>query len=245
MKKSIFTRIKSSVIIAYNTPTLPVHMIQLENNIFIRIFRVLGGISVITLLSLRTYSDIANPIIIQFALIFTILFIFYKFYVMYYRIKHVYFLVFKSNKLEIRNSPLDKAASHLLKALVCAKGFCENVAIVGGLLGLGNYYDNILVDQGKEPIISPIIRKIIFADKPSLAEEAYNSNLKSLSEIKKFDKEIEVLSEARKSLEAVMDNSFTPEVKSELLEILSSESSKLGAKKATTLEEIIKRISNK
>jgi hypothetical protein len=55
-----------------------------------------------------------------FAFIFTI----YNFYILYYRTIH-FLSVLKSNKLEVRNSPLDRLAYLSARFLYCLKYGCE------------------------------------------------------------------------------------------------------------------------
>ena len=89
---------------AYSIPTLPVKVEKYYNHIFVRIFRVLGGISVLMVLS-NFYLDLPNVFTflcvfvacIHITLVF-IIFIIKTFY-------SLYILIFRREKFEIRNSP--------------------------------------------------------------------------------------------------------------------------------------------
>ena len=54
--KNIFTRFFIGAKKGICTPTLPNHIIMLNNNPFIRIFRVLGGISILLILTHRLFG---------------------------------------------------------------------------------------------------------------------------------------------------------------------------------------------
>jgi hypothetical protein len=76
-----------------SVPTLPAHIIVLQNNVFIRILRVLGGISVILIVT-HKLNFLGNGIIYIICLgictILTFMFTIYLLYINYYRIKHMF-----------------------------------------------------------------------------------------------------------------------------------------------------------
>jgi hypothetical protein len=75
-----------------------------------------------------------------------ILFTIYHLIISYYRIKHIKNIL-KSDKLDVKNSPLDRLASLAAKALFCFKGACEAApasAAVGLTLGLMLGADEII-----------------------------------------------------------------------------------------------------
>lgn len=111
--KNIFSRFYIGVKKGLFTPTLPNHIIQLNHNPIIRIFRVLGGISILLILTHRL-NYLGEGLLYFSALVFcTVLALFFSLYLIfltYYRIKHM-IKVLKSDDLDIRNSPLDRFAS--------------------------------------------------------------------------------------------------------------------------------------
>lgn len=137
MKKNnrnfILTRFYIGVKKGLFTPTLPYHIIQLNNNPFIRIFRVLGGLSILLILTHRL-DYLGDGLLYFYALVLctvlAILFSFYLIFLTYHRIKHM-IKVFKSDELDVRNSPLDRFASIAARIILCSKGFCETAAPVG------------------------------------------------------------------------------------------------------------------
>ena len=86
------------------TPTLPINILELQKNPIIRILRVLGGISIILILTHKL--DVLGSGLLYISalyLCFFIIIIFwiYLMYVNYHRIKHMY-RVINSNVLDVR-----------------------------------------------------------------------------------------------------------------------------------------------
>ena len=84
------------------------HIITLQNNVFIRLLRVLGGLSVILIVSYRLEilgEGLLYNISLYICLIFTFIFFIYLMYINYHRIKHMY-TNFNSDKLDVRGSAL-------------------------------------------------------------------------------------------------------------------------------------------
>jgi hypothetical protein len=63
--------------------------------------------------------------------------------------------VLRSDKLDVRNSPLDRIASLTARLLFCAKGLCVAGAAGGSITGAGLALDSALINTGNEPIFSP------------------------------------------------------------------------------------------
>ena len=93
----------------YNTPTLPDHIIKLQDKLIIRIIRVLGGLSIILLMSKRLntiFTGLLLDLLNLICFIFMIIFVIYNLYIMYHKIVHT-IKTLKSDNLDIRNSPLN------------------------------------------------------------------------------------------------------------------------------------------
>lgn len=87
----------------WETDTLPDHLMKLYTNPLIRIFRVLGGLSILALLS---HNFVYFPIFVLYAVLgFSFVFTVFMFYTVYHRIKHIIYIL-KSDKLDI-NTPLN------------------------------------------------------------------------------------------------------------------------------------------
>ena len=118
----------------YQTPTLPDHILKITNYPIIRIFRFLGGLSFLLILS-KNYLN--YPIIVLYlAMFIATIYTIYHFIISYFKIKHI-IKILRSDELDIRNSPLDRLATLGARALLCFKGACDTTAQPVGLtLGL-------------------------------------------------------------------------------------------------------------
>lgn len=90
--KNIFYRFYIGVKKGIFTPTLPNHIIKLNHNPIIRILRVLGGISILLILTHRL-DYLGNGLLYFTALVLctvlAIIFSFYLIFLTYHRIKHM------------------------------------------------------------------------------------------------------------------------------------------------------------
>jgi len=98
------------------TPTLPDNIIKIQSYPIIRIIRFLGGFSFLFLVG-KSYLNYPFYIL-YIAMFFTFLFTIYHIIISYYRFKHIIALL-NSDKLDIRNSPLDRLATLGARALLC------------------------------------------------------------------------------------------------------------------------------
>jgi hypothetical protein len=119
------------------TPNLPIEILEFQKKPIIRIFRVIGGLSFLTILGRGYISIKLSPLLFGLFILlyfFAVLFFLYHIYISYHRFKYIKYL-FKSGELDVRNSPLDNYASMLVRVLACAKGACDAATPFG--LGLG------------------------------------------------------------------------------------------------------------
>jgi hypothetical protein len=125
--------------------------LKLQLHPLIRIFRVIGGISVLSILTKQIEKF--NIYALYIAVFISVIFCIYMFYISYNRIKHVLYTL-KTDKLEVRNSPLDHFASYAAKLLYCVKGVCEAGAALGFALGVMAGFDRILEypEGGRDPV---------------------------------------------------------------------------------------------
>jgi hypothetical protein len=134
MKKfTLFNRTLIGIKKGWYHPTLPENLFNLQLHPFIRIFRVLGGISILIFLT-KAYEKY-NIYVLYISIILSILFIIYNTYLNYYRIKHIFSSI-KKGDLDVRKSYLDKYASLYSKLLFCLKGSCKIAAGCGVALGI-------------------------------------------------------------------------------------------------------------
>ena len=148
--KRVFTGFRK----AYSIPTLPDHILKFTMHPTIRIIRFLGGLSVVMILS---KSHLNYPFyFLYFFMFFALIFWVYHLYILYYRTKH-FIAILKSDKLEVRNSPLDRLAFLSARALYCIKFGCEAAQPTGVALTFMLGADELLKAADAEPFFMPIM----------------------------------------------------------------------------------------
>jgi len=110
---NLITRILKGAKKGLFTPTLPDHIIVLNHNPLIRIFRVVGGISTVLILTPRlaylvllrkAREGLLYSSALALCTIFSSLLGLYLIYITYHRIRHMVNIM-KNGELDIRNSP--------------------------------------------------------------------------------------------------------------------------------------------
>ena len=117
----------------YSVPLLPFSLEKFYNNKFIRILRVIGGISfiiVVTKIYLYFPDNLHLFITIIAAIQITQIIIVFLIKCIY----GLYTLKYRKDKFEVRNSPLDKYASMIAKVLYCVKYGCAVSGIGASLI---------------------------------------------------------------------------------------------------------------
>lgn len=105
-KSNLLSRLILGINKGWEINTLPSHILQLQMHPLIRIFRVLGGISLLLVLSKKIF--VYNLYILYIVFLITILYGIYITFINYHRYKHIYKILKDKKELEIRNSPLDR-----------------------------------------------------------------------------------------------------------------------------------------
>ena len=235
--KIIFTFLndfKLGILKGVQTPTLPDYIIKFQSHPFIRIFRVLGGISTLSLIT-KTIKNL-NAFFLYVAIFLTILFLVYSFYISYHRIKHIYNTIQKKD-LEVRNSPLNKFAIKTSQILFCLKGFCEITAPVGVTFGILAGADSLLEHKGKNPVFLPYIADFII---PDTEEGKLIKERKDLFKtLNKFDKDFKNFNEESLIIKHLEDSSlFSDKDIYELKNDLENLQNELLINKDKCIEEI-------
>lgn len=137
----------------YSIPTLPIKINIFYEHIFTRIFRFLGGASVlITLIKAIEYIDLATYLneavieIITFS-ITLLASVFIVFHIVINIIKIIYGIYLLKNKpeiFEIRNSPLNLFATQLAKVLYCVKVGCVATGSTAAVVAGGITFDTLI-----------------------------------------------------------------------------------------------------
>jgi hypothetical protein len=226
-KRTILQRIWLGLKVGWTTPNLPDKIIKFQAHPLIRILRVLGGIS--TVLVLTKKSLLFPSFFLYIFLLLTLVFFIYHTVIAYYRITYMYKII-KSDKLDVRNSPLDKLGTIAAKTLWCIKGSCDQLPHLGLGLSLGAVTDQILENSGRDAVFMPflgsMLNKMIGNE---TVGDIYMKRKEAYKELLKLDKEAKLLEEDRKSLEALLRSGF-----------LSEEDKKVMAKDFWTSSEQIK-----
>ena len=155
-KKTILQRLLIGLKVGWNAPVLPPKVLNFHNNLFIRVFRVIGGISIVTVLS-KKYLLLFLPfkfIVLFFALLHFIYITIISIIKLWYGFK-----VLKSDKLNVRNSPFDRFATTAGKLLYCWKYGCQAGSAGLGLVGTSFLIDSMLEAGNQEKVFTPLIGK--------------------------------------------------------------------------------------
>ena len=148
----IFTGLKHG----WNTPMLPSKVIAFNNYPLVRIFRVIGGLSVLLVL-LKKHLLLLLPL--QYLILF-IAILHISYFVTINLIK-VFYGIYKlwRGDLNVRNSPLDRLASLGGNLLYCWKVGCYVASSGISLAGASVVADTILEAGGQEKVFTPLLGK--------------------------------------------------------------------------------------
>lgn len=213
--KTILQRIWLGLKLAWKLPSLPSQMDRFHNYPLIRIFRVIGGISIILFLSSSSWIEnfyfywvVFSLAMLQFIYITVISII---------KIGYIIYL-WKNKKLEVRNSPLDHVASLTVKLATCVKGACVAGGASATLLGLGFGADKLLEESGHSPVFRRAVGSQLGTVLNKLGYEGNSEYIelqKKIIEIKERTRNIE---ELNKVVNEIENNESFKEVKKDLTE---------------------------
>jgi len=151
---------------AYNIPTLPNKINNFYNHIFTRIFRFLGGLSVLITVTKAfdyinlqlIFNELFSTIIIFSTFIFASIFIVFHLIINLIKIIYGIYLLRKNPKaFEIRNSPLNIFATHIAKVLYCVKVGCVATGSTAAIVAGGVTFDTLIQSSGRDPIFIPMM----------------------------------------------------------------------------------------
>ncbi|SRR6266436_541071 len=143
MKKlTLFNRTLIGLKKGWLHPTLPKNLLKLELHPFITKFRLLCIISILIILTKGYKIFYIN--VLYILIILSGLFVLYKTYLNYYRIKHIYSSI-KKGDLDVRNSSIDIYASLISKLFFVFKGCCQVAAGIGLALSIFTVIDTVIL----------------------------------------------------------------------------------------------------
>ena len=139
---------------------LPDNLYKIYDNIFFRIFRVLGGLSALIVLS---RINLSLPNFIQyillslglFQLIQMTLFSFLKFIYIYRKWKY------QPEEFKVRDYPLNRYLTLLTKGITCLNMACILGFSACCILGIGLFIDRILDNLGQLKVFQPLLIQVI------------------------------------------------------------------------------------
>lgn len=153
---NILRRIWKGLKIGIMLPVLPESVSKWHNHPLTRIFRVLGGISLLLVLSKSEF-----PKIYLFYTVFPLALLqFIYIIIVISLIKFVYIIyLWRNIRFQVRNSPLDRLASFSVTLVSCVKGTCVLVLSGGTALGMGLGIDELLTNYGRDPVFKDTLGK--------------------------------------------------------------------------------------
>ena len=155
-RKELMLDLKLAVIRTYNISFLPYKIETLYNTMLMRIFRVVGGFSLILIISgkYNLFFEILHPVIFVLGIIQSILIsIIFLIKLVY----GLYIIIFKPELFIIRNSPVRPISSFLTRVLTCAKYGCQGVGVGTSLLSTAMATDEVLAASGRPRVCIPFI----------------------------------------------------------------------------------------
>jgi hypothetical protein len=160
---------------------MPEKVSRIHNHPFTRIFRVIGGLSVLTVLLQKhiLFIPIFNYLTLYLASIHIFYIIIISVIEIYYGIKTL-----KSGKLDIKNSPIDAFATYTTKALYCWKIGCRVSSASIGLAGTSVIADSILEAGGQEKVFTPLLGKGVKHFIGGKRADEYYTNINSMNDLK-------------------------------------------------------------
>lgn len=175
--KKIFNDIWIGIKHAYKLPSLPSFINNFHNNPLTRIFRVLGGLSILLVLS---GSEIAKKTIL-FYIVFPLAFLQFIYIIIINLIKFFFIIyLWRNKKFQVRNSPLNKLAGFSVTLIGCIKGTCVLGLSGGTALGMVLGIDELLASYGRETVFRDTLGKGLDKTLNSIGFENPNKDISSI-----------------------------------------------------------------
>ena len=257
---SYWSRIMTGFKHAWNIPSLPYKISYFHNHILTRIFRIIGGLSIVTFLSgvlqqIKPYLFSNN---ILWPIYYLVLFLALSHFLYIISIKSIKIVhmikVWREGKLDVRNSPLDKFATSASKLLYCWKFGCEVGSAGLGLVGSGFLIDQVLEAGNQNKVFTPLIGKGVHFLVKGQSEDGQillNEIKKQTEGLENFKKQYKAIKETLNEAEEALENNnnfFTKddfkEIKKGLKEVRDADEKKLS-EMAKELAKNIKKYSEK
>lgn len=243
-KKTILNRIWLGIKLGWKLPSLPAYVEKFHNHHITRILRVLGGISILLVFSKSEFA-----IKYLFYIIFPLAFLQFLYIIIINLIKFVYIIyLWKNNKLEVRNSPLDRLASFSLTLFSCVKGGCVLGLSSGTALGMGLGIDELLSHSGRDPVFKNILGKGLDQTLNNLGYQNPNKDITNVrdnietfkhryKELNALNKDIDDLDSIGKEIGAE-DSELIREIKKDIKKSIEAEKASILQSRSKILSEL-------
>lgn len=162
MKKTLTSKIISGIKSGWELPILPDHILKLDQNRYVKIFKFIGSICVALILSKIGEQLPIHNIFYYILYIINMIYILYKIVLSIYVVKQWFHNLF-TGQFIVRNSPLEPVHIILKGTFNTLKGVATFTVGTGMAYPLCHELDDILVKGGKEPYFVPGIRKALVA----------------------------------------------------------------------------------
>lgn len=224
---------------------LPEPISKYHNNTLIRVFRVLGGISILLIL---TKAEIINKPYI-YIMVFVLAFLQFIYIIIISIIKFCYYIyLLKNKRLKVRNSPLNRIATFGLNLVACVKGTCQYGITAGAALGLGISIDELLLHSGREPVFRYTLGKSldqvlnnVGIENPNKDINIASNNIKTLRykyrNLVDLNKDINELDSLSKDVD-VNDSEFLEEIKKDIKKRIEIEKSSIIKSESKILSDL-------
>lgn len=166
-QKTILERFITGLKVGWNAPTLPDKLNKFNFHPFVWIFRVIGDLSIVTVVSQKhlLFFHPIQYIVLFIAIIVLIYFVMLSLMKLFYGI-----YIIRRGDLNVKNSPIENFATITAKLLHCWKFGCELGGAGFGLATTSVVADSILEAGGQEKRFTSLIGngvKLFIGGKPA------------------------------------------------------------------------------
>lgn len=227
--------------IGVSLPSLPKAVLLVHNHPITRVFRVIGGLSILLVLSKSEFA--LNYL---FYIVFPLAFLQFIYIIIINLIKFCYIVyLWRNKKFEVRNSPLDRLASFSVTLIGCVKGTCVLGLSGGTALGMGLGIDELLINYGREAVFRDTLGKgldkalnSIGFENPNKDITKYDSDLKTLKyKYKKLidlNKDIDELNSLTNEA-GIKNSELVQEIKKDIKKRIQEEQTKINISQSKIL----------
>jgi len=154
-QKTNLKRAINGIVSGWNMPILPDKVAKFDSNIYVKIFKAIGALSTIYILSglgIKSY-----PLYFYIGIAFSLPYVIYRIVLVFFIIKQ-YISNLKNGKHIVKNSPLDKFQTFFKLTINSLKSLSSATVGTGFTVALMYELDDILAEEGKSRFFIPAIK---------------------------------------------------------------------------------------